>query len=321
MRHLLFILATMMMASCYNHADRTSDAWYLTDEQVDSISFYSTHHYTYNFNFVVKVDSIVMYDLPSLDDCFDSVVVRYGDRLVVADIEKIANDTIDSVWVKLAHDQETQGWIHEKVLLGGAAPDDPISRFIDVFSDIHLLLFLALIVVVGATYGMRKLLRRRAMIVHINDIDSPFPMTLALLVASAATIYASIQMFAPEVWRHFYYHPSLNPFTMPVILGLLISIVWAIIIIAIAAMDDIFRHLRISEAMLYMLGLGAVCAVDYILFSILTLYYVGYLCLVLYMVYAIYRYSKNSIYPYQCGNCGHKLKQKGMCPYCGVENE
>lgn len=60
---LLFLAASL--SSCYNQASQTPDAWSLTDKQQDSISFYSTHHYTQNFNFVVKGDSMVLYELRS----------------------------------------------------------------------------------------------------------------------------------------------------------------------------------------------------------------------------------------------------------------
>lgn len=38
----------------------------------------------------------------------------------------------------------TQGWIRESEMLAGVSPDDPISQFIDFFSNTHLLVFLAL---------------------------------------------------------------------------------------------------------------------------------------------------------------------------------
>ena len=111
------LLLSLALTACYNQASQTPDAWSLTEEQQDSISFYSTHHYTQNFNFVVKNDSLVLYALRSdhkSDDnanaeAHDSVVVAPGDRVVVADITYVTTDTIDSVWVKLAHDQMTQG--------------------------------------------------------------------------------------------------------------------------------------------------------------------------------------------------------------------
>ena len=55
---LYLFLALCLFTSCYQQESQTSDAWNLTEQQVDSISFYTTHHYTQNFNFFVKRDSI-----------------------------------------------------------------------------------------------------------------------------------------------------------------------------------------------------------------------------------------------------------------------
>ena len=64
MRALLLSLFAMfysfLMTSCYNQGPLTSDAWDLTSQQLDSISFYTTHHYTQNYNFVVTGDSLVV---------------------------------------------------------------------------------------------------------------------------------------------------------------------------------------------------------------------------------------------------------------------
>ena len=205
------LLAAVLLMSCYNHRQRTPDAWDLTKQQIDSISFSTTHHYSQNYNFVVTTGSLPLSDaLP--DMVFDTIYVTRGERVVVAEIATVPADSVDSIWVKVARDQITQGWIRESELLKGVSPDDPISEFIDVFSDNHLLIFLALCAVVGGAYAMRRLLRRNAYIVHFNDIDSFYPTLLCLLVASSATLYASIQMFGPESWRHYYFHPSLNPF-------------------------------------------------------------------------------------------------------------
>lgn len=319
--YIIIMCVVAALSSCYYNGEPTSDAWDLTDRQIDSLSFYSSHHYTENYNFVVKDDSLILLSFPIQEGVADTLVVYRGDKVVVADIERMAADTIDSVWVKLARDQECQGWLREASLLTGATPDDPISIFIDIFSDHYMLLSLALVAFVVAIYSLRKLSSRNAMIVHFHDIDSPFPMTLALLVATSAVVYASIQSFSPESWRHYYYHPSLNPFTLPPHLGLLLSMVWAMIIVAIAAVDDVARHLSIGDALLYLLGLVAVCAIDYILFSVLTLQYIGYPCLLAYYYFAIRRYKLRSSFPYACGNCGAKLRSKGVCPHCGAVND
>ena len=305
---MMHCILCITLCGCYNRGPITPDAWNLTEQQLDSISFYTTHHYTQNYNFVVTGDSLVVVaqqpeamavpevvsiEIESIgqEKQKDSITLRKHERIVVADIMTVPSDTIDSVWVKVARDQLTFGWIHENELLAKVSPDDPISQFIDLFSDVHLLVFLAFCVVIVAAYGVRRLMRRGAKIVHFNDIPSFYPTTLCLLVASSAVLYSSIQIFGPESWRHFYYHPSLNPFGLPLHLGLFVSSVWAIIIVAIATVEDVSKHLPLGSAVLYLGGLTAVCAVDYVVFSITTLYYIGYPLLIAYFVFALRRLS------------------------------
>jgi len=309
---LVAVLCSLSLAGCYNQGPITPDAWDLTAQQLDSISFYTTHHYTQGYNFVVSRDSLKileqqheMMPVPDIltaeivaDDksmpmlsLIDSIILHRDEHLVVADIRTVPSDSIDSVWVKVARDQFTQGWLRESDLLKAVSPDDPISQFIDVFSDVHLLVFLAFCVVVGGAYGLRHLMRKGARIVHFNDIPSFYPTLLCLLIAASAVIYSSIQLFAPETWRHFYYHPSLNPYALPWHLGIFVTSVWAILIVAIATVDDVRHHLPLGETVLYIGGLAAVCAVDYVVFSVTTLYYIGYPLLLAYCVFALYRLS------------------------------
>ena len=307
MRFLPFYLFTFLLLSCYNRGPITPDAWDLTEQQLDSISFYTTHHYTQNYNFVVTGDSLVVvaqqpedmsvpevvsYELESIGEEMrkDSITIRRYEHVVVADIKTVPSDTIDSVWVKVARDQLTFGWIHENELLSKVSPDDPISQFIDTFSNTHLLVFLAFCVLTGAAYGLRRLMRKGSKIVHFNDIPSFYPTAVCLLIASSAVLYSSIQLFGPETWRHFYYHPSLNPFALPFWLGVFVSSVWALIIVGIATVDDVTRILPLGDAVLYLIGLAAVCAVLYVVFSITTLYYVGYPLLIAYYYFAIKRF-------------------------------
>ena len=303
---------SLFTISCYNQGPLTPDAWNLTEQQLDSISFYTTHHYTQGYNFVVSKDSLPvleqqqeMMSVPEILSAefqagdvmmpmltmVDTIILRKHDRLVVADINTVPADSIDSVWVKVARDQLTFGWVHESDLLAAVSPDDPISQFIDFFSNAHLLIFLGFCVLVGGAYGLRRLMRKGARIVHFNDIPSFYPTLLCLLVASSAVLYSSIQLFATETWRHFYYHPSLNPFVLPWHLGLFVTSVWAIVIVAIATVDDVRHHLPLGQVILYLGGLAAVCAVDYVVFSVTTLYYIGYPLLIAYFVFAIYRLS------------------------------
>ncbi len=323
MKKIVFYICFFLLSvSCYNSSTPTPDAWSTTDlRQIDSVSYFTTHDYSQNYNFLVKADTLRLVCQAPDELPFDSASVTRGDRVVVADIMIMPADTIDSVWVKIARDQATQGWVREVAMLPAVQPDDPISQFIDVFSDTHLLIFLAFAVIVTAIYLLRLIMRRHAHIVHFHDINSFYPMLLALLVSASAVFYATIQLFGNESWRHFYYHPSLNPFGLPFHLGIFVTSVWAIVIVGIATVDDVFRKLPFADALLYVSGLMAVCAVDYVVFSISALYYVGYLLLVVYIIWAVSQYLKKSRTRYYCGNCGREMTEKGLCGFCGAVNE
>lgn len=320
------LMAAMAVAGCYHDKTKGHDALVSYDKrQLDFLSFSSTHHYSENYNFVVKADSLpLLRQQPEelLNRLLtDTITVYRHDRIVVADIRMLPDDPVDSVWVQVARDQDTFGWVHESALLPAVVPDDPISQFISTFSDTHLLIFLIIISVISVAYLLRTILRAKAKIVHFNDIDSFYPTLLALIVAASATFYASIQMFAPEVWRHFYYHPTLNPFSVSPLLAVFLVSVWAMLIVSLAVVDVLRHCLSAGQAMLYTCGLVAVCALDYIVFSILTLYYVGYMLFVVYAVWAVRRYYLYSRKKYVCGSCGARMRSKGRCPACGVVNE
>lgn len=319
------LLLSWLTAGCYQQHRRLHAPHQFSERVIDSLSFFAKHHYTNNYNFVVRKDSLML--LQQLPEEMltgmqtDSFSVHKGGHLVVADIRMVPTDTIDSVWVQLANDSSRFGWVRESQLLPKVMPDDPISEFISKFSDTHVIIFLVVIAVFGATYLLRRIYRRNAHLVHFNDIESFYPTLLCLIVAASATLYASIQSFAPELWKHFYFHPTLNPFSVPFPLGIFLASVWAMLIVALAAADDVRHQLPFGDAMLYLGGLGAVCAVNYIVFSITTLYDIGYLLLVLYVYFALKRHFRHHRARYVCGSCGAKLKTKGRCPRCGAMNE
>ena len=323
---LLLFLLVLLCSSCYHQNTKNINENLLDSVgQNDSSHFKATHHYSSNYNFVVKADSLVLSKLQPEETLShlqsDSLVVYKNEHLVVADIRIMSADSIDSVWVQVARDQQTFGWIHENKLLPNVVPDDPISLFISTFSDIHLLVFLVIIVLISVYYIMRKLLSASLPIVHLRDINSIYPTLLVLLVATSATFYASIQLFAPQVWHHFYFHPTLNPFSVPLPLNLFLLSVWAILLIGLAAIDDVRHLLPLGDAVLYLCGLAAVCAVNYIIFSVSTLYYIGYPLLIVYVYWAIKRYIKMPRIKFVCGNCGMPLEKSRRCKHCGALNE
>jgi len=305
--------------------DKDQIEWSGTRSKVDSLAFRVKHHYSQGFNFVVIPDSLMLLrqqpEEAVNDMKTDSFTVKKGKEVVVADIRILPNDKQDSVWVQIATEDYAFGWIHESQLLKQVVPADPISQFISTFSNIHLLIFLIVISIMGVGYLARKILKKNAHIVHLNDISSFYPTLLAVIVALSAAFYASIQLFAPETWREFYFHPSLNPFSQPLLLNIFLVLVWAMLIIGLATIDDVRRLLKSGDTLLYLSGLGAVCAVNYIVFSVLTLYYIGYPLLIVYIYYAFRIYLRKTRETYYCGNCGVRLHRKGRCPQCGAVNE
>ena len=288
-----------MLSSCYHrHGQRQQPAAFVeySDRQLDSISFSTTHHYTNKFNFLVFKDSVNLIQqqpeevLSGLE--IDSFSVQKNHLLVVTDIRMVPQDSIDSVWVQLATEDNTFGWSRESNLLPRVVPDDPISEFIMTFSNVHLLIFLVIILIITLLYLVRKIFHSNGKIVHFNDIDSPYPTALVLMVSISATFYATIQTFEPEVWRQFYFHPTLNPFAVPRILGFFLASVWSILIIGLACVDEVHHRLPVGDGLLYMGGLAGVCALDYIIFSVTTLYYIGYVILIAYVYFAILAYVK-----------------------------
>lgn len=295
----IFVLLSMtiMLSSCYHrHMPRQKQDVVVkyTDRQIDSISFSTNHHYTNKFNFVVFKDSLMLISQQPEEYLshlpIDSFYVKKNRLLVVTDIRMVPQDSIDSVWIQLATEDNTFGWTRESNMLPKVVPDDPISQFIMTFSNIHLLIFLIVIVLISVAYLVRKIFHNNAKIVHFNDIDSPYPTALVLMVSVSATFYATLQTFEPEVWRNFFFHPSLNPFAVPSILGFFLATVWAILILSIACVDEVHQRLSFGGGMLYLGGLVSVCAVDYIVFSITTLYYIGYFILVGYFIFAVHAY-------------------------------
>ena len=289
----------LMLSSCYHrhnsHQQHAAMVEYI-DRQLDSISFSTTHHYTNKYNFLVFKDSLeLMRQQPEEYISglkVDTFAVKKNHLLVVTDIRMVPQDSIDSVWVQLATENNDFGWVRESKLLRRVVPDDPISEFIMTFSNVHLLIFLVVIVVIAMAYLVRKVFHSNGKIVHFNDIDSPYPVTLVLLVSISAAFYGWIQSFEPEMWRHFYFHPSLNPFAVPHLLGVFLALVWAVLIVALACVDEVYHRLTFGEGLLYLGGLAGVCALDYIIFSVLSLYYIGYVLLFAYIYFAIKTYRR-----------------------------
>lgn len=312
---LLPVLFSFLFSCRYQVPESSLKA--VSQKTKDSVDYLPEHYYTLNSNFEVTSDSLLLQQLPLID----VLLVYKGEKLVVAEFMVQAADTVDSVWVKVARDQETMGWVREGELLKKVVPVDPISQFIHLFSSSHTVAFFVILALFGMGYLYRAVRKKRLQLIWFNDIDSIFPNILTLLMATAATLYSSIQHFVPDIWERFYYNPSLNPLDLPFILSLFMFNVWGIVLVGLATLDDLFHQVRVEAAFFYLLGLMSCCIFLYLFFTFTAYYYIGYPCLVLYAVWVFRSIKRTSHYKFSCGNCGAKMKSKGTCPHCGAINE
>ena len=305
-RLLFFLLPLLLLSACYYPAEQST-------------------LYAVNDNFLLAVDSISLqkqepfHNMP-IDTLSDSIVLYCNDPIVVAQIMVIPEDSIDSVWVKVARDQFSQGWTHQSTFLNSVVPDDPISEFIFLFSQSHLWYFLGMAFAVGVLVVWRQAKRWHFYMIFVRDISSFYPTLLTQTLSSSAILYASIQRLIPDTWVLYYYHPTLNPFDLPLILGLFVASIWLLVVLIIATIDEVFSLLPIPEALLYLFSLLGVCVACYLIFSLAALGWVGYLLYVVFAIAFVWRYARCFRAHCVCGRCGAKMHAKGRCTRCKTIN-
>lgn len=318
---LLSILNALLItsfASCHYPLPDLDDES-MSEATRDSLIHLYENHYTLNTNLEVQVDSINLACLP-VKDCYN--MLYKGDHVVVAEFAIHSADSVDSVWVKLAHSQEIQGWLRESEMMEAFVPTDSISQAIYLFSDTHASYFVIIFALFVAVWLFRAFRRKQLRMVYFNDIDSVYPLLLCLLMAFSATIYESMQVFVPDTWQHFYFNPTLSPFKVPFILSVFLMSLWLFVIVLLAVLDDLFRQLTPAAAVFYLLGLASCCIFCYFFFILTTHIYIGYVFILIF-AWAFFKRLRISLATsrYRCGKCGQKIKGKGTCPHCGAINE
>lgn len=255
----------------------------ITPQQVDSLVFRLTHHYSENFNFLVKADSLKL--IPREGDLItDTCHVYKDDIIAVAAIKTIPGDSIDSIWVKVASNQTTMGWIPERELLKGATPNDLISEMLDALSSSRAIWMSALVAIglVAIIIGRKKTVKKRELL-HIpnflEEMQSPYPALFLILVAIMASIYSSVQNFVPEFWQEYYFHPTLNPLVLPPIMATLVVVLWLVIITFLAVIDEVYHHFYFLPGIIHLTKILGAAMLIYLIISWTTLIYVGYLLL------------------------------------------
>lgn len=306
-----------LFSSChYKAPDLESEE--MSQKTKDSLRYLYERHYTWNTNLELTEDSIALECLPIKDTY---IHLYKGDRVVVAEFAIHSADSVDSVWVKLAHTQDEQGWIREMELKKSFVPTDSISQAIHLFSDTHASYFIIIFALFVGVYLFRAFRKKQLQMVYFNDIDSGYPLFLCLLMAFSATLYETMQVFTPDTWEHFYFNPTLSPFKVPLILSVFLLSIWLFLIVALAVLEDSFRQLTPAAAIFYLLGLMSCCIFCYFFFILMTHIYIGYFFLALFTMVFVKKLHLNIRYNYRCGQCGAKLKDKGVCPHCGAINE
>lgn len=314
----IILMLIISLSSCHYPRPNLEDE-NLEQRVRDSLTYLYERHYTWDANLEVRADSVPLELLPVKDAYY---MLHKGDRVVVAEFAVHPTDSVDSIWVKLAHSQDVQGWLREADLKRAFVPTDSISQAIYVFSDTHASYFIVVFAIFVAVWLVRAFHRKQLQLVYFNDIDSLYPLALCLLMAFCATVYESMQVFVPETWEHFYYNPTLSPFKVPFVLSLFLTGLWMFVIVLLAVLDDLFRQLSPMAALSYLLGLASACIFCYFFFILTTYLYVGYFFLGAF-IWIFIRKLKRSVHTprYRCGRCGGKLMHKGVCPHCGAMNE
>lgn len=311
------LLSLVFFSSCYYKVpDLESED--LSKRTKDSLTYLYERHYTWNANMELTDDSIDLECLPIKDTY---IRLYKGDKVVVAEFATHSEDSIDSIWVKLAHTQEEQGWIREKDLTNLFVPTDSISQAVHLFSDTHASYFIIIFALFVGVYLFQAFRRKQLQLVYFNDIDSIYPLFLCLLMAFSATIYESMQVFVPDTWEHFYFNPTLSPFKVPFILSIFLLSLWMFVVVSLAVLDALFRQLTPAAAIFYLLGLMSCCIFCYFFFILMTHIYIGYFFLALFIWIFAKKVLQSISLKYCCGHCGAKLKERGICPHCGAMNE
>ena len=204
---LLLAVWGMMLAGCHYRQEAAEEEEGENQELpggIDSVAFRQAHHYWTGYN-LVATDSITLQasqdSVRAAQMAFisDNKIYR-NDPLVVAAVAIVPADTIDTVWVKMARDQLTQGWVRETELLDKAVPDDPISKFIHRFSRGRSFYVVCCFGIAVAFLLLQLFRHKHLRMVHFRDISSFYPTLLCITVSGAAALYGSRRRFGRATW-------------------------------------------------------------------------------------------------------------------------
>ncbi len=259
---------------------------------------------------ILKTDSLPLEQLP-LKGAYQTIYK--GDRVIVAEItcEK------EKIRLKIARDQETQGWIPLNQLYS-FAPASLLSQltWIMEYSSLakpFILLFI-IILITG------KIVRKKDSPIPI--LADTIPFAFPAFIGNHALIILTLQgikHFCPDQWHLFYLDPLINPLSASFPFSFLIAEIWLAVILFLTMLEQAFRHYTAEKALLWVTHLSACSLFLYILF-IPTPYYTSILLLIFPGYNLLKRITTEKKYRYRCGKCNGKMEHTGTCPHCGILN-
>ena len=184
-------------------------------------------------------------------------------------------------------------WIPEDELLKGVVPDDSISEMLDLMTGSRGFWMSALVLCGVIGFFLRRGKVKKLQILRFNDMDSFYPLLFLTAVAIMASVYASIQNFVPEYWQEYYYHPTLNPLQLPALMSSLVVLLWVVIILYIAVVDEVYHNFYFVPGVAYLLELTGLAMVLYLVVSWSTIFYVGYVFTPILIAAGWWMYVKN----------------------------
>ena len=106
-------------------------------------------------------------------------------------------------------------------------------------------------------------------------------------------IYSTLQKFFPEVWVTYYFNPSLNPFTQPVLVSLFLVSLWLSVLFLLSVVFDLIDKIPFFQMVSYTLSLVCLGCIIYLVLTFSVPYYIGYVFYSLYVFFSVSRFLKS----------------------------
>lgn len=271
--------------------------------------------YGRNYNFIVTADSL---RLKGEANDRQETVLHKRDAIVVSEFSVAGSDSAEMLWVKVARDQSSQGWISGAELTGSTVPADPVSQFLMLFGRNKCTYFICALLCFLFFFALRKMKRKSS---PVAGIVSAYPSVLCFVAVLSSTVYVYVSRHSPELWAYYFYNPVLNPFELPLPLSVLVSCVWLMVMMLVAVIDDLTRVYTVYTFYNLMIAFSG-CVICYILPVLLCGY--SLTAVYLFFLFVLVVAVRNVVFAvgcrYRCGNCGSILRDKGSCHWCGYDN-